>query len=40
MLCERKEVSSHEIAMDDTCRVHILEPALNGRIRAACSMDV
>ena len=33
-------MSSHEIAMDDTCRVHILEPALHGKIRTVCSIDV
>ena len=26
--------------MDDTCRVHILEPALSGRMRTVCKMGI
>ena len=33
-------MGSHEIAMDDPRRVHILKPALSERVRMVCKMDI
>lgn len=36
----QSEAATYEIAMDDSCRVHIFKPALRGSLRTASKVDV